>query len=236
MTSAAGSTTDRADTLELLGLVAHLQHVSFGRLSDIAREAPELTQQWEMSRLAAGAVRRRDQVLARTSELGGDCAPRVGDYTQLLGDFDHRTQPSNWWERLLHSYVVDGVSDDFCRIAAGQVDDTSRQLLLEVLDDAARAEFSVAALESAGARDEVLVSRLALWGRRVVGEALNVVQQALAGHPGLMRLILRWDEEKTKADDGGGAANESTADASNRLFGELTAEHTRRMSRLGLTA
>lgn len=221
--------TDRDDTVELLGLVAHLQHVAFGRLADDAREAPTTAEQLELSRLAAAAVQRRDRVLARVAELGGDPERSLGAYTRLLEDFDNRTQPSTWWERLLRSYVAEGVSDDFCRIAAGAVDDVTRELLLEVLDDAAHAELAVAALESAGAQDEVLVSRLALWGRRLVGEALGVVQQAMAAHPSLARLV--------GSREGAPEATTEPAPAGDpKLFGELTAEHTRRMSRLGLTA
>ncbi len=222
------------DTIELLALVAHLQHVAFGRLAEDAREAPQIAQQLELSRLAAAAVHRRDRVLTRVTELGGDAEECVGTFAALLDDFDSRTQPSTWWERLLRSYVAEGVSDDFCRIAAGAVDETSRVLLLEVLDDAAHAELAVAELETAGAQDEVLVSRLALWGRRLVGEALGVVQQALAGHPALVRLVSR----RPAAVEGGvtAATTSGTEDAGPKLFGELTAEHTRRMSRLGLTA
>ncbi|MEV7972575.1 ferritin-like fold-containing protein [Cellulomonas sp. NPDC089187] len=221
---------DTADTVELLGLVAHLQHVAFGRLAEDAHEAPTTAQQLELSRLAAAAVQRRDRVLGRVAQLGGDPERSLGAYTRLLDDFDNRTQPSTWWERLLRSYVAEGVSDDFCRIAAGAVDDVTRELLLEVLDDAAHAELAVAELETAGAQDEVLVSRLALWGRRLVGEALGVVQQAMAGHPSLARLIGRREGATTEP------VVDQPATGDPKLFGELTAEHTRRMSRLGLTA
>jgi hypothetical protein len=139
--------------------------------------------------------------------------------------------------------VADGVSDDFCRIAASAVDDRSRALLLEVLDDAEHANLAVGELEAAGAQDEVLVSRLALWGRRLVGEALGVVQQAMSAHPALGRLVTRREAEARSAEESAAApapeatpAAEADGAAPAKLFGELTAEHTRRMSRLGLTA
>jgi hypothetical protein len=136
--------------------------------------------------------------------------------------------------------VADGVSDDFCRIAAAAVDPESRVLLEEVLDDAAHANLAVGELEAAGAQDEVLVSRLALWGRRLVGEALGVVQQAMSAHPGLGRLVTRRGAEaaaQAESPEPAAAATEAEDPAAPaKLFGELTAEHTRRMSRLGLTA
>lgn len=237
---ASTSTSAAADTVELLGLVAHLQHVAFNRLAEDAGVAPTTAQQLELSRLAAAAVSRRDRVLARVAELGGDAEGSLGAYARLLEDFDSRTQPSTWWERLLRTYVAEGVSDDFCRIAAASVDETSRALLLEVLDDAAHADLAVGELEAAGAQDAVLVSRLALWGRRLVGEALGVVQQAMAAHPGLGRLVVRGGQETTAADGPGTVASTEavpsvTADGDDdpgKVFGELTAEHTRRMTRL----
>jgi hypothetical protein len=245
MTETIQHAPEAADTVELLGLVAHLQHVAFNRLAEDAGVAPTTAQQLALSRLAAAAVQRRDRVLARVVELGGDPEQCLGAYARLMEDFDSRTQPSTWWERLLRTYVTEGVSDDFCRIAAATVDERSRTLLLEVLDDAAHADLAVAELETAGAQDEVLVSRLALWGRRLVGESLGVVQQIMTAHPALGRLVSRRAVEavaavetaETEAAEPAPEAVAAAAEAApGKLFGELTAEHTRRMSRLGLTA
>ncbi|WP_066581545.1 ferritin-like fold-containing protein [Cellulomonas timonensis] len=210
-----------ADTIDLLGLVAQFELQSFARLAADSAAAPSLEQRLQLSRLAAAAVERRDRVLRRIAELGGDPVQAVAQFDHVLDDFDTRTAPSSWWERLLTTYVGYGVADDFCRIAAAGLDDQSRQLVLELLEDAEHAELAVAALGAAGSDDAVLVSRLALWGRRLVGEALGVVQALLVSRPGLVRLV-----------DSGTAEAESSA----RLFGELTAQHTRRMARLGLTA
>lgn len=72
----------------------------------------------------------------------------------------------------------------------------------------------------AAAADPVLASRLALWGRRIVGEGLTVVQ-ALIERPGIARLL------DTDPDQGHDQA---------WVFSRLTAEHTRRMGRLDLAA
>jgi hypothetical protein len=50
-----------------------------------------------------------------------------------------------------------------------------------------------------------------------------VVQNLLASRPAFARLVLA-------------AEGADPADGAGRLFGELTAQHTRRMGRLGLTA
>ena len=228
-----------ADTLELLGLVAQLEHTAFVRLAGDCALAPDVAQRLALSRFAAAAVERRDRVLARVAELGGDPAAAMRQFDDVLTEFDERTQPSSWWERLLKAYVGYGVADDFCRIAAQGLDERSRAVVLEVLDDASHAELAVAELDEAGSRDGVLSSRLALWGRRLVGEALGTVQRLLTQRPALERLVSAGTEPA--ADAPGEAGNTSagataTPNAPAKVFGELTAQHTRRMSRLGLTA
>ncbi|MBO3083709.1 ferritin-like fold-containing protein [Cellulomonas fengjieae] len=222
---AAGS-ADLADAIELLGLVAQLEHMAFVRLAADSALAPTIEQRLELSRFASAAVARRDRVLARIGEIGGDPVAAVRPYDGVLDDFDARTPPSSWWERLLKAYVGYGVADDFCRLAAEGLDEESRTLVLEVLDDASHAELAVAELDAAGSKDGVLTARLALWGRRLVGEALGVVQRLLVQHPALVRLVAL----------GSAGPQAAPANAPSKLFGELTAQHTRRMSRLGLTA
>src|SRR4051794_19469108 len=56
---------EHADAVELLGLVAQLEHVPFARLAADSTLAPSIEQRLELSRFAAAAVERRDRVLAR---------------------------------------------------------------------------------------------------------------------------------------------------------------------------
>ncbi|GEA80189.1 ferritin-like fold-containing protein [Cellulomonas uda] len=228
-----------ADAVELLGLVAQLEHTAFVRLAGDCALAPDVEQRLALSRFAAAAVERRDRVLARVAELGADPAASMRQFDDVLTEFDERTQPSSWWERLLKAYVGYGVADDFCRIAAQGLDERSRAVVLEVLDDASHAELAVAELDAAGSGDGVLSSRLALWGRRLVGEALGTVQRLITQRPALERLVAAAAAEPDGAPSDGGnasAAGTTTPNAPAKVFGELTAQHTRRMSRLGLTA
>jgi hypothetical protein len=224
---------DSADAVELLGLVAHLEHTAFVRLASDSAIAPSIAQRLALSRFAAAAVERRDRVLARIVELGGDPEVALRQFDDVLTDFDARTQPSTWWERLLKAYVGYGVADDFCRIAADGLDERSREIVLEVLDDASHADLAVTELDAAGSDDGVLTSRLALWGRRLVGEALGVVQGLLTQRPGLSRLLARSDARAAAA--AGSPAPTAPANGPAKVFSELTAQHSRRMSRLGLT-
>jgi hypothetical protein len=239
---AAPAPLEVGDAIDLLALVAQLEHTAFVRMAADSSLAPTLEQRLELSRLAADAVARRDRVLVRVQELGGDPVAALRQYDDVLDEFDARTQPSTWWERLLKVYVGYGVADDFCRLAAEALDPQSRELVLAVLDDASHAELAVAELDAAGAEDGALSSRLALWGRRIVGEALGVVQGLLSQRPPIARLVQRAQRARAEAAavpepaSGQGAAEVPTSVEGAKVFGELTAQHTRRMSRLGLTA
>ncbi|MCL3859864.1 ferritin-like fold-containing protein [Actinotalea sp. K2] len=210
--------------LAVLGMTASSELAAFSRLAADAALAPVLGQRLELSGLAGTALRRLERIGARVRELGGDLETVMAPFSGVLVDFDGRTVPSTWWERLLKAYVGYGIADDFSRIAAGALDPVTREIVLEVLTDDGHAQLVVDSLAAAGEQDPALASRLALWGRRLVGEALGVVQRLLADHAEMRDLL------------GAAIPSADGAEAQSRLFATLTAEHTRRMDRLGLTA
>ncbi len=207
--------SDLEATIELLGFAAQVEHTQFTRLAAYSRVAPGTTQRLALARTAAQRVEACDQLLVRIGEIGGEPEAAMAAWTHVFDGFDARTASTSWAERLLVPYLGYGVADDFCRLAADGLDEGSRALVHGALDAAPNADLAVGELDDACAHDHVLTSRLALWGRRLVGEALTVVQSVLEQKPAMERL----------AGVGRGA-----------LFGKLTAEHARRMDRLRLTA
>lgn len=211
----AADTADRTTSIELLGLAAQVEHTQFTRLAAYSRVAPGTAQRLALAHCAAERVDACDRLLARVSELGGDPEAAMGSWAHVMDGFDARTTSTSWAERLLVPYIGYGVTDDFCRLAADGLDAESRELMCTVLTEQPSAALAVSELDDVVTRDHVLTARLALWGRRLVGEALTVVQSVLEQKPGLEPLV----------GVGRGA-----------LFGKLTAEHARRMGRLKLTA
>jgi len=94
-----------------------------------------------------------------------------------------------------------------------------------VLRDAGQAEFVVREVRGAIDADPRVAGRLALWGRRLVGEALSQAQRVAADRDALLSLII-------------GSIDRPGADLAElvRMFGRLTEEHSRRMGLLGLSA
>ena len=97
--------------------------------------------------------------------------------------------------------------------------DPDRALVLEVLDDTGHADFALREVRAATEADRRLAGRLALWGRRLVGEAITRSQAVIAEHDGLAELII------TGTGDLAGVG---------RLIDRITAAHTERMKTLGL--
>ena len=222
----AGSEAGRADVVQLLGLIAFTELATFTRLAAVAAGAPTPTQHLHLVRLAGAALDRQERILRRITELGADADAEMLQFTGTFDDYDSRTESQTWWEDVLKGYVGNGVADDFCRIAVDGLDEPTRAVVVEVLDDTRNAELSVAVLGEAAGADTVLASRLALWGRRLVGESLGLVQQLLGAHPALGRLVAEGARRRL-----------DTAEADQAwVFSQLTAEHTRRMGRLGLAA
>ena len=95
--------------------------------------------------------------------------------------FHAHTAPSDWFEGLIKAYVGDGLADDFYREIAAYLDPDTRDLVIDV----ARATpgtpaFVVDRVRAAIEADPRLGGRLALWGRRLMGEALIQAQRVAA--------------------------------------------------------
>jgi hypothetical protein len=139
--------------------------------------------------------------------------------------FHASTAPSDWLEGLVKAYVGDGLAADFYREIAAFLDSGTRQLVVDSLADAGHADFVVDRVRKAIERDHRVGGRLALWGRRLMGEALSQAQRVAAERDTLAALLA-------------GGVDRPGLDlaALSRMFTRLTENHTRRMEELGLAS
>ncbi|GAA3110551.1 hypothetical protein GCM10020001_031210 [Nonomuraea salmonea] len=86
--------------------------------------------------------------------------------------------------------------------------------------DEERSRFAVEGVRAGIAADPTAAGRLALWARRLVGEALSQGQQVASARPELALLLMESQAEEH-------------ADIS-RLFAKLTEAHNKRMAALGI--
>ena len=211
---------DRGGVIDLLGLLAYAELVAFFRLSEDAALAPSLGDKAELGRMAVAEFSHFERIQSELEHLGADPAAAMQPFTKPLDDFHVRTAPADWLEGLVKAYVGDGFAADFYRAAAEVLDPERRALVLDVLADTGHAQFAVERVRAAVAADPKVAGRLALWARRLVGEALSEAQRVAAERPPLARLLV---------------GNGSQLGEIGRMFARLTDAHIQRMRALGLS-
>lgn len=213
------SEADQGAVVDLLGVLAYAELTAFDRLAEDARMAPTLTGRAALARMAAAEIAHHVRLTERLVGLGADPAAAMAPFTSALDTFHESTRPSTWLEGLVKAYVGDGLAADFYREIAEFLPGPDRDLVLEVLDDTGHADFAVREVRAAIEADRRLAGRLALWGRRLVGEAITRSQAVIAEHDRLAELII------TGTGDLAGIG---------RLIERITSAHTERMKTLGL--
>jgi hypothetical protein len=208
--------------LDLLGLLAYASLVAFFRLSDDAALATLLADKAALAEMAVTEFGHFQLLRSQIERMHADPAEAMQPFVAAIDAFHARTAPSDWLEGLVKAYVGDGIAADFYRTVADLLDPPTRSLVLEVLADTGRPEFAIARVREAIDADPRVAGRLALWARRLVGEALGQAQLVAAEREPLARLLA-----------GGTAAQLGEI---GRMFAWLTDSHEQRMAALGLAS
>jgi hypothetical protein len=152
-------------------------------------------------------------------------------FTERIETFHSRTNGIDWYETVVKVYLVGGLLEDFYkRLAIGLPDDI-REEVEKALKDSTFEKFAKACLIDAMADNPQLASRLALWGRRLMGDVLLELRAAfdnrkLAGVTRGKKLSL--EEERR--------VNLSAYSMLEPLISELIGAHSLRMDAIGLAA
>lgn len=206
--------------IDLLGVLGYLQLVAFFRLVEDAALAESLADKTALAEMAVAEFGHFQLLRDRIQAQGVDPGEAMSPFVAAIDEFHARATPSDWLEGLVKAYVGDGIAADFYRTVAEVLDDPTRALVLEVLADTGHAGFAVARVRAAIEADPRVAGRLALWARRLVGEALGQAQRIVAERDALASLLAGG--EVTQLGEIG------------RMFARLTDDHARRMAALGL--
>jgi hypothetical protein len=213
--------------LDLLGLLAYAELVAFFRLSEDAALAPSLSDKAALGEMAVAEFGHFQMLRSQITRMGATPEQTMQPFVEPLDAFHARTAPSDWLEGLVKAYVGDGIAADFYRAIAVLLDSQTRQLVLDVLADTGHADFVISRVRAAIDADPAVAGRLALWARRLVGEALAQAHRVAAERAPLARLVA------------GGAAGQAGPGGEQgeigRMFARLTDAHDERMTALGLT-
>ncbi len=205
---------------DLLGLLAYGSLVAFFQLSDDAALASSIDDKAALAEMAVAEFGHFRLLRDQLRRAGLEPAAAMRPFVDVIDAFHARTAPSDWLEGLIKAYVGDGIAADFYTTVAELLDPPTKALVIEVLSDTGHAEFVIARVRAAIEADPKVAGRLALWARRLMGEALGQAQRVAAEREPLARLLA------------GGTA--SQLGEIGRMFARLTDAHAQRMAALGL--
>ncbi|MFJ8625483.1 ferritin-like fold-containing protein [Kitasatospora sp. NPDC093550] len=215
----------RAAVLDLLGALAYGELSAFERLAEDAKLAPDLADKAALARMASAEFQHYQRLHDRLAEIGADPQEAMRPFVEPLELFHRMTAPSDWLEGLVKAYVGDAIATDFYREVAVRLDDDTRELVLGVMSDTGHAQFAVDKVREAIEADPRAGGRLALWGRRLMGEALSQAQRVVAERDALSNLLV-----------GGVRVQGFDLVEVGKMFNRITEAHTKRMAALGLAS
>jgi hypothetical protein len=196
-----------------LVIMAFGELTTFERTATDAQFAPSVRDKVGLVDVAGHALDHYKALVERVEALGGDIVELMQEIEPEFTAFRERTRPRDWYESLMKGYVFDGILRDFYRAALVNLDETSERVATAVLDDTRQTEYLRVRLASGIADEADLASRLALWGRRLVAEAVDRARRLIG------RFELAGDDDAIRA-----------------LSQKVMANHSLRMSALGLVA
>ncbi|MDQ2838500.1 MAG: ferritin-like domain-containing protein [Actinomycetota bacterium] len=214
------SNLDSAAVIDLLGVLAYGELSAFDRMAADARMAPTTALRAALSEVAAVEMGHYRKLVNRIADLGADPQLAMAPFIEAVETFHARTEPRTWGEALVKAYVGDGLAADFYREVAAYVDEPTRELVTEALADSGNSAFAIREVGALIAADPTAASRLSLWGRRLVGEAISQAQRVAAERDALVMLIV-------------GGAGDLTGIS--QLTDRITGKHTERMTVIGLS-
>lgn len=204
---------------ELFALLAYGEVAAFYRLTEEARMSPDLYGRINMARMAAAEMGHYDLLRSTLEARGVDVVPAMVRYAPALEQYHRLTMPSTWLEALVKTYVGDEMASDLYRSIAGALPDDVAEVVRAVLADTGHSQFVVAQVRAAVTASGRQRSRLALWSRRLLGEAITQAQYVMAEHDELVDLVVA----------GSGGLSQLTD-----FFDRLQKTHDARMRDLGL--
>ena len=208
-----------AGVVDLLGVLAYGELSAFDRMAEDSRTAPTLGGRAALAEMAAAEIGHYTMLERHLAEHGVDVEDAMAPFMDHIDAFHASTAPKSWLESLVKAYVGDGLAADLYREVASWLDEPNRELVLAVLSDTGHSAFAEREVAMAIADDATVRGRLALWGRRLLGEALTQAQYVVAERDGLAELIVAGTGDLS------GIAG---------LLRRLQQQHHKRMQSLGL--
>lgn len=179
---------------QLFALLAYGEVAAFYRLTDEARMAPNLNGRINMASMAAAEMNHYELLREALAQRGVDAVGAMAKYAPALENYHRLTTPSTWLEALVKTYIGDALAADFYLEIADTLPVDAAEVVRAVLSETSHSQFVVAEVRAAVAASDKQRHRLALWSRRLLGEAITQAQYVLAEHDELVDLVVSSGE------------------------------------------
>jgi tRNA isopentenyl-2-thiomethyl-A-37 hydroxylase MiaE len=215
----SGVSADHRGVDELFALLAYGEVAAFYRLTDEARMAPNLRGRINMASMAAAEMAHYELLRDALERRGVDVVPAMTKYASALENYHRLTTPSTWLEALVKTYIGDALAADFYLEIADSLPRAVADVVRSVLSETGHSQFVVAEVRAAVTASDRQRHRLALWSRRLLGEAITQAQYVMAEHDELVDLVVSSGEGLSQLAE---------------FFDRLQQTHSSRMHELGL--
>jgi hypothetical protein len=214
-----------------LGQLAYLLLSHFEILTNELKYSPTTQYKAELSEAAAEGFEKYRAISKKLSSLGFDVTDSMDPFTERIDTFHSRTTGIDWYESVIKIYLVSGLLDDFYkRLAIGLKPDLRKTVELALSDETFE-NFAKKVLSEGMAGNPQLESRLALWGRRIMGDVLLEVRAAFDN-----KKLSGLDKSAKLSMDQERQVNLESYSKIEPLVTEMITAHGQRMDAIGLSA
>jgi hypothetical protein len=202
-----------------LGQLAYLQLANFEILTAALKYSPNTSYKAELSEATAKSFDKYRQLSKKLVELGADPSEEMNPFKERIAVFHSNTIGLDWYEVVIKVYLTSGLDDDLqAEVEKALKDKTFEKFAKRVLAESVEA-------------DPVLGHRLALWGRRLMGDVLLELRAAFDN-----RKLAHIPKTKKLSVEEENQVNLAAYSKLEPMISELTGAHGSRMEAIGLAA
>lgn len=204
----------------LLGLLACGEVFGFHTLAEASARSSDFGQRVTLMQMATVHKDAYGTTRQRLLDSGAQADTIIESFAGPLEIYNQRTAPTSELEALVKAYVGTGIAADFIREVSAYLDPETHEFVIGTLAEPQPDSVIVPKIKAALAADPQRAGRLALWGRRLMGEAISQAQRVAVTQPELLALLMGSDDLV----------------GFQEMITRMTANHTARMEAIGLYA